>query len=430
MRPPTSAWGRGRAPWATAYPAGVPATYEYPDVPAGRLLDDAAQDFPDVVAVQYRRHRMTYRKLADHADRFATALATLGVGPGDRIVIALPNCPQLVITLFAAWRVGASVTLRGRPLPGEPDDAEPHVTVTLDRWYAGGARRRGPSRRAAGAVVVTGRADYLPFPSNVVEGLRGWFPRIPEADGVLRFADLVRRSHPATHAPPDALDQGATFDEVAVAQRSLVVNCFQVRLWLPDVVAGDERVLLAIPLSSPAGVVWLLTAVLSAGTMILVDEARAAQRQRTAVRSGPTIMPFDAAVAGDLLRSSWRRGTLASVRIAVATDALHDEVGAQLEQLTDKGRIRRAWGTRGLVTHADPIYGRVRRRSIGLPLPDTDAVVVRAATGDPRPLGERGRLWLRGPQLDDGRWVDTGRDATLDTDGYLFLHDDLDGHAA
>lgn len=400
-------------------------TYSYPAVPAGRLLDDAAQDFPDVVAIEYRRHRMTYRKLSDHADRFATALSALGVGSGTRVAVALPNCPQLVIALFAAWRVGASVALQARPDPGGlAAGATPDVVVTLDRWYIDGV---APVRRSLGAdatVVVTGRADYLPFPRNVVASLRGRFPRIPETEGVLPLADLIRRSHPAAPAAPSAVPEAVvTANGAAVAERSLVVNCFQVRLWLPDVVAGDERVLLAVPMSSLVGVVWMLSAVLSAGTMILVDESRAAQRQRTAVRSRPTIMPFDATVAHDLLRSSWRRGTLGSVRIAVSTDALGDEVGAQLEQLTDKGRIRRAWGTHGVVTHADPIYGRVRPNSVGLPLPDTDAVVVDPETGDRRPLGDGGRLWLRGPQLDDA-WVDVGCDATLDTDGYLFLHDD------
>jgi long-chain acyl-CoA synthetase len=425
---PTSGWDPGEAPWAAAYPAGVPGTYSYPAVPAGRLLDDAAQDFPDAVAVEYRSHRMTYRKLADHADRFAAALSTLGVGAGDRVAVALPNCPQLVIALFAAWRVGASAALYARADPRELVAADADVVVTLDRWYADGVATARPSWGHDAAVIATGRSDYLPFPSNVLASLRGRLTRSPETEGVLRFADLIRRSHPTPAGAPPPQGPVVTAHGATAAERALVINCFQVRLWLPDVVAGDERVLLAVPLSSLVGVVWMLSTVLSAGTMILVDESRSAQRQRTAVRSGPTILPFDAAVAGDLLRSSWRRGTLGSVRIAVSTDALDDEVGAQLEQLTDKGRIRRAWGIHGVVTHADPIYGRVRTASVGLPLPDTDAVVVDPDTGDRRPLGDVGRLWLRGPQLDDGTWVDAGCEATLDSDGYLLVHDDRSRH--
>src|SRR5690606_33830034 len=101
-----------------------------------------------------------------HADRFATGLQDLGVGPGARVAVLLPNCPQLVICMFATWRVGAELVLL------EPDDAaamvdaDPAVVVVLDDWYA----RRVASHRDAldGQVVVTGVGDYLPFPDNVL----------------------------------------------------------------------------------------------------------------------------------------------------------------------------------------------------------------------------------------------------------------------
>jgi long-chain acyl-CoA synthetase len=423
VAPPPSGWDAGAAPWTTAYPAGVPTTYDYPAVPAGRLLDDAAQDFPHVPAIEYRGYRLTYRKLLDHVDRLATALSAVGVGPGDRIAVVLPNCPQLVICVFAIWRIGAVATMPSRQDAVALAAAEPRVVVILDRWYATAVVPVRDALPSGTAVVVTARADYLPFPRNVLASLRGRFPRVARSHGVLGFADLIRRSHPAPEEPADRLDAIAAISRSACAsQRALVINSFQLRLWLPDIVAGDERVLLAVPLSSLTGVVWMLTTVLSAATMIVVDESRAAQRQWAASRARPTIAPLDAAVARDLLRHSWRRGTLSSVRIAVSTDPLDRTVSAQLEQLTDKGRIRRAWGVGGVVTHADPIYGRVRHDAVGLPLPDTEAVVVDPATGQAVPLGSRGHLWLRGPQLGKAAWVDAEVDASLDADGYLVVH--------
>lgn len=420
--PPTSGWDEGAAPWATTYPAGVPASYPYPGVPVGRLLDDAAQDFPDLTAVEYRRHRMTYRKLADHVDRFASALATLDVGPGDRVSLLLPNCPQLVIALFAAWRRGAAVVVHDPQDPGDVAGADPRVVVVLDRWYARTVAPAQASLRDGTPVIVTARRDYLPFPSNIWASLRGRFSRIPETEDVLWLADLIRRSHPVTGDVEDAVrGEPEVVADATAALRALLVNCFQVRLWLPDVVAGDERVLLAVPLSSLGGIVWMLATVLSAGTMILVDESRAGQRQRAAMRARPTILPFDAALAADLLRSSRLAGSLPSVRIAVSSDAVDADVATRLEQLTDKGRIRRSWGVRGVVTHADPIYGRVRRRSVGLPLPDTQVAVIDPVSGGHRPPGTDGRLWLRGPQLDGDAWVDGGCRAVLDADGYLTL---------
>ncbi|MBW3603356.1 MAG: AMP-binding protein [Actinobacteria bacterium] len=400
----------------------MPTTYRYPTVPAARLLDDAAQDFPDVVAIEYRRYRLTYRKLLDHADRFATALADRGVGVGDQIVVVLPNCPQLIVALFAIWRIGGAVTLAPRIALASGTVKRARIVVTLERWYHATVAPVRATLAPDSDVIVTARSDYLPFPRNVLSGLRRRQRRIPESDRVLRFADLIRRSVPAPREP-SAADRSVALstDDTPVSQQQLVVNSFQLRLWLPDVVAGDERFLLAVPLTDAIGTVWMLTAVLSASTMVLVDEGRAAQRQRSALRARPTILPLDHDVTGDLLRASWRRGNLHSVRIALSVAPLDDHVRAQLSELTDKGRIRTAWGVGGLLTHADPIYGRAEQGSVGLPLPDTETVVLADGGSEPA-VGVRGRLWVRGPQLHRSEWVDAGVEATLDTDGYLVVH--------
>ena len=48
--------------------------------------------------------------MADQAARFATGLAGLGVRPGDRLVVLMANCPEVLVTYNAAWRAGAVVT--------------------------------------------------------------------------------------------------------------------------------------------------------------------------------------------------------------------------------------------------------------------------------------------------------------------------------
>src|SRR5260370_6017724 len=49
-------------------------------------------------------------QLADGAARLATGLADLGVGPGDRLLVLMANCPEVLITYTVAWRAGAVVT--------------------------------------------------------------------------------------------------------------------------------------------------------------------------------------------------------------------------------------------------------------------------------------------------------------------------------
>ena len=78
-------------------------------MPLTRLLDNAASALPHGVALVFLGNRLTYTELRDQVDRFASALRELGVRKGDRVALVLPNCPQAVIALFAALRIGAVV---------------------------------------------------------------------------------------------------------------------------------------------------------------------------------------------------------------------------------------------------------------------------------------------------------------------------------
>ena len=128
-------------PWLGAYPAGVPADFEFPQVPLTRLLDDAAGAFPSGVAISYAGRAITYRELVSDVDRFAGSLRGLGVQAGDRVAIVLPNCPQFVVALFAAARIGA-VAVPCNPLATATELRDqlamvaPAVLVCLDRSVA------------------------------------------------------------------------------------------------------------------------------------------------------------------------------------------------------------------------------------------------------------------------------------------------------
>src|SRR4051794_34137176 len=125
-------------PWLAAYPPGVPTDFEFPQVPLTRLLDDAVTAFPSAVAISYAGRTMTYRELVADVDRLAGGLRELGVTPGDRVAIVLPNCPQFVVTLFAAARIGA-VAVPCNPLATAVELRDqlamvtPTVLVCLDR---------------------------------------------------------------------------------------------------------------------------------------------------------------------------------------------------------------------------------------------------------------------------------------------------------
>src|SRR3954467_15712503 len=150
-------------PWLASYPPDVPTEFEPPDVPLTRLLHEAAHACRGTGAIAAAGTTLTYRRLRELVDRFAGGLASLGVVPGDRVALVLPNCPQHVIAFFAVLRLGATV-VQCNPLSTQTElteqvaDCSPRVVVCLDRTVETVERVR--SAVGMRHVVVTSLADY------------------------------------------------------------------------------------------------------------------------------------------------------------------------------------------------------------------------------------------------------------------------------
>src|SRR5512144_1825957 len=93
-------------PWLARYGPGVPATLDYPAVRLDDLLRRSARRDPDRAALVFFGRGTSYRALDAAVDRLAAGLRRLGLGPGERVGLFMPNCPQLVIGFHAVWRAG------------------------------------------------------------------------------------------------------------------------------------------------------------------------------------------------------------------------------------------------------------------------------------------------------------------------------------
>ena len=466
--------GRLPRPWQRAYPRHVPTTWAYPDVAVTRLLDDAAADFPGRPAWRCGRTTRTFRELLDAVDRFAVALGALGIGPGERVGVLLPAEPAHLVTLLATWRCGASV------VPVDPDAAPAEmasalsgegcrVVVCAERGYPALAALKG---RLPGVrhVVAAAEGEGLAAPAAVVARARAWRQRRRLArDGVHRMDHLITAALPA---PPEGL---ATSEaealvlrrgtaRVALSHGNLVASAIQVRLWLPDVRAGDERVLAAEPLHDALGVVGgVALALLTAASLELPGSTaptslvRAARRGRpTLAVGGPAALEVlaEAEEGVDLAalraglcvaghpRTAGPGGAEASAAQGAAQGQAQDEptegtagvdaagvdaagvdaVEAVARALSTRtgGRVRTAWGVPAApVVTANPLYGRAEAGTLGVPLPDTVCTLRDpfdpgdpADPGHPADPGEpadpaasppsRGRVAVAGPQV--ARW--------------------------
>jgi long-chain acyl-CoA synthetase len=93
-------------PWLTHYEKKVPFTVAVPRVPLQQLLRSSDRRFPGKTALIFEGKKYSYRTLNYAVNRFANALLSLGIEKGDRVMLLLPNLPQIVIGFFGSLKAG------------------------------------------------------------------------------------------------------------------------------------------------------------------------------------------------------------------------------------------------------------------------------------------------------------------------------------
>jgi len=438
---------RVERPWLAHYDAGVPYTIGIPRIPLHHLLRSAVRRFPDNPALIFEGRRMTYRQLNRQVNRFANALLGLGLERGARVVLLLPNIPQMVIGFYGVLKAGCVAVFI--PPMTDPEvvirqvrESEASVLVTVNIWagLAGQVRDKTDLPH----IILTDPADSLdPFRRLVSR----WRNRDLSVGGAIPYRNWLAGQSPRSPAiaiSPDDLAvlqyTGGTTAEakgVMLSHRNLVANTLQTRQWLPDAREGRERFLCVLPFSHIYGLTTALNVPVAFGAaMVLKPQFQTAEILKSIKRSRPTIFPGvpNMYVAINNYRGARRYG-ISSIRACISGSApLPVEVQETFEKLT-RGRLVEGYGLTEAspVTHANPMQGMRKVGSIGIPFPSTEACVVDLVHGRKEvPAGQIGELAVRGPQVMQGYWKDPEATArALTDDGWLLTGDvaqmDADG---
>jgi long-chain acyl-CoA synthetase len=454
-------------PWHRSYDGGVPRAIPVPDVPLQAFLRETARRHPDrpaiVLAGPGFHSTLSYRALDRQSDRFAQALLGLGVRPGDRVAVALPNLPQYPIAAYGILKAGAAL-VQVNPLYREDDlsrllaDSGARILVTLTRLYPNVKAVRDAGRIER--VVLTKVADYFP---PLWRALYRLGRERKEGDAMPRDARLLAWSRLLAASPARPPDVRVAPDDLAVLQytggttglprgamlshRNLAANAVQGLEWFKGAGLREaaERFLLVVPLFHVYGLLVLDAGIQLAATHIMVlmrqfDTRLVAEQVR---RWQPTVFPGVPAMyrAVTQLKDAGQYG-FHSIRLCVSGAAeLPAPVVEAFERLIG-GRLVEGYGLSEAspLVAANPTWpGGVRKPgSIGIPLPSTDARIVDVETGTRDvPAGEPGELVVRGPQVMRGYWnapdetaqairdgwLYTGDIARIDADGYFFIID-------
>ncbi|MBP7125145.1 long-chain fatty acid--CoA ligase [Myxococcota bacterium] len=435
-------------PWHRFYTEGIPLEVS-PDVdPLPALLDRAAARWPERPATIFEGGKVSYRALREGADRFAAALVSLGVRPGDRVALQLPNLPQMVIAYYGVLKAGAVAVMTNplyvaREIEHQFNDSGARVVLTLDAYWVRTIRDIRHRLPSVEHVVLTRLADWLPFPKNLLFPLvgkkTGLVVDVDPQDPVIWFRDLLQRfppSPPRIDWNPDMLANlqytGGTTGlskGAMLTHRNLGVNIRQVQAWFPGFQEGGETVVSMLPFFHSFGLtVCMNLAVASGATQILVPNPRDIPKLvRTIGKHRPTFLPAVPATFNAINHfPGIDRIDLSSIKACISGSApLPLEVMERFEQLTG-GKITEGFGLSETspVTHANPLYGVRKPGSIGIPVPSTDARIVDLEEGRREMgVGEDGELVLRGPQVMQGYWNNPTETEGMLRDGWLYTGD-------
>lgn len=442
-------------PWLRHYDAQVPREVPLPADHLYGLLEQAARSHPRGTATLFYGARLDYRGLKRAADAFSGSLDALGVKRGDRVALILPNIPAYPIVHFGTLRIGA-VLVPTNPLYVERElehqlrDAGAETAVVFDKLYPrlAAVRERTPVKR----VIVAEARTFLPPLLRLVLWIkeRGGFRPNP-SQGVLRLADLLRGpagdSDPAPVTPDDTailLYSGGTTGiskGAELTHRNALVNVAQVRSWLWPMQDRQETILCALPFFHSYGMTTALhLAPLLASTMLLLPRFDLNEVVARIGRHRPTIFCGVPSMYNAINHHPKAdRETVGSIRLCVSGGSgLPEEVQKRFESLTGASLVE-GYGLSEAspVTHVNPMAGRRKLGSIGLPIPGTEARIVDPETRAPLGPGREGELAVRGPQvmrrywnrpeetaavLHDG-WLLTGDVAVMDEEGYFRIVD-------
>ncbi len=430
-------------------------------VPLPVLLERSVTRFPGRPALAFMGRRWTYAALGEWVGRAARGLQDLGVRRGDRVGLCLPNTPYSVVFYYAALQAGATVVnfnplYVARELAQQIGDSGTTVMVVPDLAMICDKVCALAEETGLRHVIVCPIAGVLPHGKAALYRV---FKRretaTPAYDArIVAHAQVVANDAPPYPVPIDVEADIAVLQYTGgttgtpkgavLTHANLSINAQQVSRHMPSLRPGEERVLGVLPFFH----VFAMTAVMNSGIEIGAElllhtrfeigrVMRALARERPTVLHGvPTIYNAVAAAA------EHKRIDISSLRACISGGApLPGEVRTRFERLTGC-RLVEGYG----LTEASPVLtcnppdGQIKDGSVGVPMQGT--VIEIRDLDDPHrvlPVGERGEICARGPQVMRGYWnrgaeterafVDgflrTGDVGHRDADGYLYVTDRL-----
>lgn len=427
------------------------------------MLARAAKTRGEATFLHFLGRRYSYRAIHEEAQRFARGLAAMGIAPGDRVGLFLPNVPIYASAYYGAMMAGAVVVnfsplYTVEELNHQVADSGTRLLVTLDVPELYGSAARVLEASSLEFLVVGALAQMLPWYKGLALRLlrRSQVARLAPDARIARWADVASDAQPALPArqlTPDDLAllqyTGGTTGRpkgAMLTHANLSINAQQVAAINPFDNPQDEVFMGALPFFHVfANTALLNHAVASGAAIAMVPRFETAQVLKTMAATRATGFPGVPTMFQALLDHPGLPETdLSALKVCISGGApMPAPVHEKFEQVTGV-RLVEGYGlteSSGVVS-VNPYEGTRKRGTIGQVVPGTQVILLDKEDHTRlAPAGQPGELAVCGPQVmrgywnrpeasaevlierDGKTWLRTGDVAEIDADGFLSIVD-------
>ena len=435
--------------WFDNYPPGAEKTIDVNQYESlVELFEQAVRRHPDIPAYINMGKVLTFRKLEERSRAFAAYLQNeLRLEKGDRIALMMPNLLQYPIALFGALRAGLVVVnvnplYTPRELAHQLNDSGAKAIVIISNFAA--TLEKVVFETGIQHVILTRMGDQLSFGKRtlvnfVVKYIKKLVPKykLPHA---VSFREALSIGKQRQYVKPQLQSSDLAFLQYTggttgvakgamLSHANIVANIAQAKWVGEPLLRGVKDGVAVIPL--PLYHIFALTIncllFIELGiTGLLITNPRdipsfikELKRYRCVAITGVNTL-FNALLNNE----HFKEVDFSSLRLSVGGGASIQSAVAKRWFDTTGSHIIEGYG----MTECSPIIAAARNDatehngSIGVPVPNTDIRIV-DEQGNDVPLGERGELWVKGPQVMQGYWNRPEDSAEVLSDGWMATGD-------
>ena len=435
-------------PWLGSY-GEVPFHLEYSNLSMAETVLQNVEKDRDYPALMFMGRKITYGQMADEIDRVARSFYAIGVRPGTRVLVCMPNVPQAIYCLYGLNRIGAVASMV-HPLSAVGEivfylnEADCDYAVTLDQFYSKLLEVR--AQRPIGKMIIARVSDELPFPLSVGQKLltERKFPKLEKSESVLSWKDFLKRGEVVKEGyvfQKNPLEEavvlfsgGTTGTTKGIMLSDLNFNALARQT---EAMCHQEvyhcKMLAAMPVFHGFGLgVCIHTVLVCCGTSILVPRFNVKSYANLIKKTRPNFIAGVPTLFEAITRNRYLDGADLSCLRGVFSggDSLTIELKKKFDKfLADHNasiRVREGYGTTECVTASclTP-YNKEKEGSIGLPYPDTYYKICKVGGTEEVPYGEEGEICLTGPSMMIGyinHEEENAQTLVMHADGHVWLH--------